>query len=102
MSDTNFSYNNLNFWRKGYLVLMWLAIAAFSTITFFKLELSIAVTITTFFALFGAWRHWAITKRKITHLKLIAFVSFIPLFNLVGTLIFLSILRVSKKELENN
>ncbi len=105
------TFSNLNFWRKLYLVLMWLftglflagiVIALFMMpsnsdfigVSAFQIIIVIAWSGLTY------WHHTAIVKRKLTQLTVLIIINLIPFFNIIGALIMLSIRRVTKKELE--
>ena len=109
MNNTDiFTYANLNIWRKLYLSLLWLGVSLVSLglITKFNIDESsvdpILILLVVIFILFTYWTHYAVTKRKITQIKWLAFLNLIPFANLIGLLIMLSILRVSKIEIESS
>jgi len=106
-TDTpNFSYSNLNIWRRLYLALLWFGISLLvlgSAMKAFQEPGSITVGVAILIAaltLFAYWTHIAISKRNLFHLKIIAFLNLIPFANIIGLLIMLSIIRVTKNELE--
>ena len=109
MNNTdNFSYSNLNILRKIYLSLLWLGVSLFSLGLVAKIIEDansiepVLIIFVVILALFTYWTHYAVTKRKITQLKWLAFLNLIPFANIIGLLIMLSILRVSKIEVETS
>lgn len=101
----SFTYSNLNFWRKLYLSLTWTGafLVSFSLIWFCLAAkndfMLIYLPLPIVTVLFSSWIHYAVVNRKLKQLYWIAFLSFIPLMNIIGALIMLSIARVTKLEL---
>jgi hypothetical protein len=106
--ESDFSYSNLNNWRKLYLSLMWFGSACLFLGCIAKLvqnpdqvpPIIIAFALIIFALTY--WTHIAVTKRKVAQLKWLAFLNLIPFANLIGVLILLSIIRVSKNEVESS
>ncbi len=100
------SFSSLNFWRKFYIVLIWIGSLLTSAIFFWAAvdspEVSIGFSVGFSLVIVGVtyWHHHAIVTRNITQITLLAVLNFIPLANLIGCLIMVSIRRVTKKELE--
>jgi len=111
-SRNNFTFKHLNFWRKIFLILLWLVNLPISllliSLSFYKLDTApVALTALTALAILGifnflfvVWVHIAIVNRSLTQLKWIAFFMIIPFVNPLGLLIMLSIIRVTKIELQ--
>ena len=107
-SNMTAKFKSLNFWRRAYLILLW----SFTISIFVAMVLSHYfgnsgiksghLILPTLLILLAAWTHYAIVNRKIIHLKLIAIVNLIPFFNIIGTLITLSIIRVTREEINSN
>lgn len=101
------SFSNLNFWRKLYLVLMWLLTLLVIVSVVRQAFDGQAISGTTAqLAVAGlwlglsCWQHTAIVNRKLTQLTVLTVINIVPFFNIIGALILLSIRRVTKKELE--
>ncbi|TVZ41587.1 hypothetical protein P886_0934 [Alteromonadaceae bacterium 2753L.S.0a.02] len=99
------SFATLNFWRKFYLCFMWLSLAmgcavfiyvgvssdevGMGLFTFIYLVIALALCV---------WTHNAVVKRKHNQLLVLTIINVFPFMNIIGALIMLSILRVTKKE----
>jgi hypothetical protein len=104
MKDNNalFTYNNLNFWRKFYLNFVWILtsflwiglIVILPKISILTILLVIAIT------LLSCWKHYAIVNRDIPKLKKISIVSIVLFLNIIDLFVFLSIIKISKKEIQ--
>lgn len=101
------SFTSLNFWRKLYLVLMWIG-TTLMTIAFIGAGIDspeVSIIHSGLFASlmlgFTYWHHRAIVSRNLKHITILAVLNLIPLGNLIGCLIMFSIRRVTKKELED-
>lgn len=100
------SFSSLNFWRKFYIVLIWLGSLLTSTLFIWAAvgspELSIGFSVGFSLVILGVtyWHHHAIVSRNLTQITLLAILNLIPLANLIGCLIMVSIRRVTKKERE--
>ena len=99
------NFSSLNFWRKFYIVLLW--VCSIVIPVFFLSYASASSEISTEFwvgfslVTFGVtyWHHYAIVKRKATQIIILAVLSFIPFGNPIGCLIMISVFRATKKEL---
>ena len=106
-NNSNNKFKSLNGLRKYYLILLWaITISVFSTIVFLYLTNSHKITFGTvvlsaLFVALTAWTHNAIINRKIIHIKIIAFINLIPFFNIVSTILMLSIADTTRKEINN-
>lgn len=104
------SFGTLNFWRKAYLVLMWfgtacilLGVGAILTLPELDDTFNMGIEFFIMFLLIAGislWTHIAIVKRLNGQIVALAIINLFPLLNLIGLLIMLSILRVTKKERE--
>ena len=101
-----FAFSTLNFWRKAYIITIWLVTIPFSIYFTWACVNGISgltpiyLFIPGFLLPLTAWKHYAISKRKLSQIYWIAFFSLVPLMSLVGFLIMLSIARVTKNELQ--
>ena len=100
------AFSTLGFWRKLYLVVLWLGTAFLAWIlvaaTFepgFEYT-GITLGIAALTVAFSSWTHWAVVRRRVGHITAIAVLNFVPGGNIVGSLIMLSIRRVSVREPE--
>lgn len=103
---TEFTFGSLNLWRKFYLVLSWGMASLFWMFTVWlyvtgEIEASAAglIYLSAIILLLASWTCYAVARRKLSQLKWLAFLHFIPFGNLIGALIMLSIIRVTKNEL---
>lgn len=109
-SDLVARFCTLGVWRILCIVLMWFVIlfigvgGVFGFVSAMKTKtIGIGLWQMVFILIIIAlsiWTHLAIVRRSITQMKIIAILNVILLFNIMGALLMLSILRVTKKEHE--
>lgn len=108
MQELELTFATLSFWRKLYIVLIWVSSA------FIALILLVAYLNTDDFPIIAAlimgglmigltyWHHYAIVKRDMTQITILAVINFVPLGNFIGCLIMIAIRRVTRNELANH
>ena len=107
-SNMTTKFNSLNFWRRAYLILLWaFTMSIFAAMVFIHFFGNSGIksghlVLAALLVLLTAWTHYAIVNRKIIHLKLIAMINLIPFFNIIGTLITLSIIKVTREEINSS
>ena len=101
--EVKYSFSNLGMWRKIFLVLNILGSGMFISIyvwAHLKGDASIGLFIfCVVFSLESVWLYHAVSQRKLKQLKVLAFLSIIPMGNLVLLLIMLAIISTTKKEI---
>ncbi|MES9946100.1 MAG: hypothetical protein ABW080_14185 [Candidatus Thiodiazotropha sp.] len=100
------SFSSLNFWRKLYLIFLWtisimLAVGFAATITEAeKTNIPITIGLAALVLGFAYWTHWAVVKRNVGHITILAIINLIPGGNIIGCLIMFSIRGVTVNELK--
>lgn len=104
MEDIEYSFSNLGIWRRIYLAIQLLLSGTFLCLCvwayFIADGISLGLLILSLVAAaFSTWIYVAVSQRKLKQLKVIAFLSIIPMGNLVLLLIMLAIISTTKKEI---
>ncbi|MET0051602.1 MAG: hypothetical protein ABW095_11055 [Candidatus Thiodiazotropha sp.] len=100
------SFTTLNFWRKLYIVIIWvihillLAILAATMPGTEISSISIMIGLSVFLLGSAYWNHWAIATRNVGHITTLAILNLVPGGNIVGCLIMFSIRSVTVDELK--
>jgi len=98
-----FTYSTLNFWRKLFILLQSVGAVVFVIAVVFAAkeakEPGILIGWALLIVVLASWSYFAISYRKYRQIVALAFLNLLTL-NLVGLLIMLSILRVTKIELD--
>ncbi|MES9970702.1 MAG: hypothetical protein ABW092_11770 [Candidatus Thiodiazotropha sp.] len=102
----NASFSSLNFWRKLYLVFIWtisiaMSIAFLATMTKSDTaNIPVIIGLAALILGFAYWTHWAIVKRNVGHITILAIINLIPGGNIIGCLIMFSIRGTTVNELK--
>lgn len=109
--NDRFTFGNLNFVRKAYLIVLWLVNITISGLITYGLltsgnDLTLNnVSILVVIFIFTLWNHTAIVNRRLNQLKLLAFLNFIPFASLLNALIcgtiMLHIVQITKDEIQS-
>ncbi|MBH0039785.1 hypothetical protein [Pseudoalteromonas sp. SWN166] len=105
--NLGYSFTTLGIWRKIYLWFMWIITILISG-AILKLssdsEAGIAAVIVALSAVIGFmyWAHWAISKRKVGHITVLAVLNLIVGGNIIGCIIMFFIRHTTVKEMENS
>lgn len=98
------NYASLGKWRKIFLIINWILAIGFIFSAFFSLIGINGINITQLtVSLLGfaqiCWLHWAVCKRNIKHLLIIALIQLFPMLNPISCIILLVIRSTSKEEI---
>ena len=98
-------FSTLGFWRKFYIVFIWLTSSAMGvSLIFLGLEdddvpVAVYAGIAVVMLAFTYWHHYAVVQRNTTQLMVLAVMSIFPIGNIISGLILLAIRGTTKAEL---
>lgn len=105
MDVNEWGYSSLNFWRKTYLLFLWLSVTAIIAAMVYggvtRNEFSTGILISVIVAIYGLWIHLAVSKRKLLQIHVLTGLTLLIGFNIVGAVLLFWIGRITKHEINS-